>query len=87
MARVYRELHSRLRRMPGTEKLPEYELFPRYLSAADATAGQFETAAGYRARNRIELRSGLTHPTRMAVFLTRFANALNAAAGAPWPLE
>lgn len=82
IGRVYRVLHSRLKDLPGAQ---HDVLFGRYLSAADATARQFERASGYAPRNRIELRAGLYYPKRQYRHLAAAAKALDTPSCAPPP--
>jgi glutathione S-transferase len=82
IGRVYRMLHGRLKDLPGVQ---QDVLFQSYLSAADATARQFELASGSVVRNRIELRAALFYPRRMYRHLAARGKALGAPSCAPGP--
>jgi len=75
-------LHARLKDLPGAQ---QDVLFQSYLSAADATARQFELATGFVARNRIELRAALFYPKRMYRHLAARGKALEAPSCVPRP--
>ena len=85
MARVYRMLYVRLRDIPGTQEQKPFEPFQEYLRAVEATADQFEDVAGYRNRNRVELRAALVYPAKQYVLLAQVAKALDAPSCAPPP--
>jgi hypothetical protein len=62
MGAQFRMLYLRLKDTPGTHDQRSFEPFQLFLSAVEATADRFEAVAGYRNRNRVELRSALVFP-------------------------
>jgi hypothetical protein len=85
MGAQFRMLYLRLKDTPGTHDQRSFEPFQLFLSAVEATAHRFEAVAGYRNRNRVELRSALVFPAKQYLQLAQVAERMGAPTCAPEP--